>query len=142
MGRVYVTYLKASTLTGQTTWAQCGNTTLVSDFRERVVLIHKLGQLAGTEELFDRSSHWLGIDQILRHQAFGFCHGETFLNGPLNTHQTNTELVLSHFTDGTDTTVTQMVDVVTYALAVTDINQRAHNIDDVFLVQNTGTGIF
>ena len=35
-----------------------------------------------------------------------------------------------------------MVDVVTNALAVTDINQRTHYVDDIFLIQNTGTGVF
>ncbi len=67
---MYVTHLKAGTLTGQTTRAQCGDTTLVSDLGQRIILIHELGQLARAEKLFHRRSHRLGIDHILRHQAF------------------------------------------------------------------------
>ena len=46
VGRVYVTNLKACTLTGQTTWAQRRDTTLVRDLGQRVVLVHELRQLA------------------------------------------------------------------------------------------------
>ncbi len=58
--RVYVTHFKAGTLTGQTARAECRNTALVGDLGQRVVLVHELRQLAGTEELFHRgrSSAW------------------------------------------------------------------------------------
>ena len=86
VGRVYVTDFEACTLTGQTAWAECRNTALVGDLRQRVVLVHELRQLAGTEELLHSRSHRLGIDQVLRHQAFAFGHRQTFLDRTLNTH--------------------------------------------------------
>ncbi|MNC44096.1 hypothetical protein D3C75_929920 [compost metagenome] len=69
MGWVYVTYFEACTLTGQTTRAECGDTTFVRNLRQRVVLVHELRQLAGTEELFNRSRDRLSVDHILRHQG-------------------------------------------------------------------------
>ncbi|MCY1501411.1 hypothetical protein D9M68_354870 [compost metagenome] len=139
VGRVYVTNLEARALTGQTAWAECGNAALVGDLGERVVLVHELRQLAGAEELLDRGSHRLGVDQVLRHQAFAFGHGQTFLDRALYTHQANAELVLGHFADATDATVTQVVDVVDDALAVTDGDQGLQNLDDVFPAQHART---
>src|SRR5690606_26810219 len=69
VGWVHVAHLKASTFTSQTTRAQCRNTTLVRDLGQRVGLVHKLRQLAGTEELLDSRRDGLGVDQIVRHQV-------------------------------------------------------------------------
>ena len=137
--RVYVTDFKASTLTGQTARAQCRNTALVGDLGERVVLVHELRKLAGTEELFHRSSHWLGVDQVLRHQAFAFSHRQTLFDRTLNTYQANAELVLGHFAYAANTTVTQVVDVIDDAFAVTDVDQGLQYRDDVFLAQHART---
>ncbi|MDT4829235.1 hypothetical protein FQZ97_626500 [compost metagenome] len=139
VGRVYVADFEAGTLTGQTARAERGNAALVGDLGERVVLVHELRQLAGTEELLDRCSHRLGVDQVLRHQAFAFGHGQTFLDRALYTHQANAELVLGHFADAADATVTQVVDVVDDALAVTDVDQGLEDVDDVFLAQHART---
>ena len=131
MSRVNVAHLKAGTLTSQTAWAQRGNTTLVSDLGQRVVLIHELGQLGRAKELFNSSRHRLGIDQILRHQAFGFRQAQTLLDRTLHTHQTHTELVFGHFTHGTHTTVTQVIDIIHHTVTVADIHQGAQHFDDV-----------
>lgn len=139
MGRVYVTNLEARTLTGQTARAERGDAALVGDLGKRVVLVHELRQLARTEELLDRGSHRLGVDQVLRHQAFAFGHGQAFLDRALDTHQAHAELVLGHFADATDATVAQVVDVIDDALAVTDVDEGLEHIDDVFLAQDART---
>ncbi len=138
VGRVYVTDFEASTLTGQTARPKSRNTALVGNLGQRVVLVHELGQLAGTEELLHCRRYRLGIDQILRHQAFAFGHGQTFLDRTLYAHQANTELVLGHLANRTDTAVTQVIDVVDHALAVTDIHQGLEDLDDIFLAQHAG----
>ena len=46
VGRVYVSNFEACALTRQTTRAECRDTTLVRDLRQRVVLVHKLRKLA------------------------------------------------------------------------------------------------
>src|SRR5690606_20841943 len=122
VGRVYVTHLEAGAFTGQTTRAERRNASLVGELRQRVVLVHELGQLAGTDELLDRRRDRLGVDQVLGHQAFALSHGQTLLDRTLDAHQAHTELVLGHFTDGADTTVAQMVDIVDHTLAVTDVD--------------------
>src|SRR5690606_15526820 len=105
VGWVHVAHLKARTFTSQTTRAQCRNTTLVRDLGQRVGLIHKLRQLAGTEELLDSRRDGLGVDQIVRHQVFGLGLAQTFLDGTFHTHQTGAELVFGQFAHATNTTV-------------------------------------
>ncbi len=139
MGRVYVTHFEACTLTRQTARAERRNTTLVSDLRQRVVLVHELRQLAGTEELLDRRGNRLCVDQVLRHQPFAFCHRQTFFDRTLNAHQTYTELVLGHFTHAAYATVAQVVDIVDDAFAVTDVDQGLQHRNDVLATQHPGT---
>ena len=108
---------------------------------ERVVLVHKLRQLAGAEELFHRRRNRLGVDQVLRHQAFAFRHGKTLFHRTLDTHQTDAELVLGHFAHAANTTVTQVIDIVHVAEAVTDIDQLTQHIEDVLAIQHAGAGV-
>ena len=103
----------------------------MGDLGQRVVLIHKLGQLGRAKELFHCGCHRLGIDQILRHQAFRFGKAQAFFDRTLNTHQPYTELVFGHFTHRTYATVTQMVDIIHHPVTVTDIHQGSQYFNDV-----------
>ena len=138
VSRVYVADFEACALAGQTARAKSRYTTLVGNLGQRIVLIHELGQLAGTEEFLNRCSDRLGIDQVLRHQAFAFGHGQTLFDRALNTDQTDAELVFGHFANRANAAVTQMVDIVNHALAVTDVDQGPEHLDDVFLAQDAG----
>src|SRR5690606_25089564 len=133
VGGVHVAHLKARTFTRQTTRAQSRNTTLVRDFGQRVGLVHKLRQLAGTEELLDGRRDRLGVDQIVRHQVFGLGLAQTFLNSTLHTHQTGAELVLGQFAHATNTTVTQVIDIVDLTAAVTQIHQHLNGVQNIFV---------
>ncbi|MNC02411.1 hypothetical protein D3C75_497860 [compost metagenome] len=139
VSRVYVSNFKACTFTGQTAWAECRDTTFVRNLRQWVVLVHKLRQLAGTKELFHCGRNWLGVDHILRHQGIQIAQRQTLFHRTLNTYQANAELVFRHFAYGTDTTVAEVVDIIHFAFAVTDINELFHHFDDVFFAQDTGT---
>src|SRR5690554_3860761 len=139
MSRVNVSYLKAGALASQATWPQRGDTTLVSHLRQRVVLIHELGQLTGTEELFNGGSNRLGVDQVLRHQAFAFGEAQALANCTFNPHKADPELVLSHFTNAANTTVTQVIDVIYLALTVTDSDQGFQYVDDIVVGQSAFT---
>ncbi len=137
--RVYVSNFEACAFTGQTAWAECGDTTFVRNLRQRVVLVHKLGQLAGTKELFHCCGNRLGVDHILRHQGIQIAQRQTLFHRTLYTYQANAELVFRHFANGTDTTVAEVVDIIDFAFTVTDIDELLHHFDDVVFAQDTGT---
>ena len=66
----------------------------MSQLRQRVVLIHELGQLGASEELFHCSSYRFNIDQGLWCDAIHILGGHTLTNHSLHTGQTDTILVL------------------------------------------------
>ena len=139
VSRVYVSNFKACTFTGQTTWAEGRDTTFVRNLRQRVVLVHKLRQLAGAKELFHGCRNRLGVDHILRHQGIQIAQRQTLFHRTFYTHQANAELVFRHFAYGTDTTVAEVVDIIDFAFTVTDIDELLHHFDDVVFAQDTGT---
>ena len=70
VGWMHVAHLEPGTFAGQTTRTQRGDTAFMGDFRKRIILVHKLGQLTGTKKFLDGCSDRLGVNQFLRHQAF------------------------------------------------------------------------
>ena len=109
------------------------------NLRQRVVLVHKLRQLAGAKELFHCRRNRLGVDHILRHQGIQIAQRQTLFHRTLYADQANAELVFRHFANGTDTTVAEVVDIIDFAFTVTDIDELLHHFDDVFFAQDTGT---
>ncbi len=79
-----------------------------------VVLIHELAQLAGSEELLERSNDWTNVDQSHRSDRINILGGHTFANNTFHTSQTGAQLVLNKFANGTHTTVTKVVNVVSF----------------------------
>ena len=133
---VYVTNFESGTVTGQTARAQCGQTTLMGQFCQRVVLIHELGQRRGTEEFLDRRSHRTNVDQCLRgeHIVILCLQVHAFPDHAFHTGEADAELVLEQFAYRTDTAVAQMVDVIDVADAVAQVQEVADRCVDV--VQN------
>ena len=72
VSRMHVSNLEACAFTSQAARAQCRNTALVRDFRQRVGLVHELAQLRRTEEVANSSADRFAVDQVMRHQVIGF----------------------------------------------------------------------
>ena len=80
--------------------------------REWVVLIHKLRELAGTEELFNGCHDGADIDQGLWGNRFDVLCGHALAHHTLHTRKTGADLVLNQLTHRANTTVTKVVNVV------------------------------
>ena len=80
VGRMDVTHLETSPLTGQTAGSESRETTLVRDLGERVGLVHELGELRRTEELLDHRRNRLGVDQVVRHEAVDLLQAHALLD--------------------------------------------------------------
>ena len=100
-------------------------------------LIHELRQLAGTKELPNYSRYRFGIDQLLRGQVLGFRHAQALADRAFDADQPDPELVLHQFTDRAYPAVAEVVDVVNFPLPVLEVDQGAHDIDDVVLAERT-----
>ena len=110
--RVDVADLEAGALTGQTARAERRQTALVGQTRERVGLVHELGQLAGAEELLDGGDDGPDVDQRLRRDRLDVLRGHALAHDALHPGQAGTDLVLDELADGAQTTVAEVVDVV------------------------------
>ena len=118
MGVVYVADFIACTLTRQTAGAEGGQTALMRQLCQRVVLIHELRQLAAAEEFFNSSNNRTDIDQCLRRNNLSILNRHTLSYNALHTCQTNAELVLQQLANAAYTTVAKMVDVISSAKPV------------------------
>src|SRR5690606_35096293 len=128
---MHVTHFEAGTFAGQTARAKCRHAALVGDFRQRIGLVHELRQLARTEELLDCRRNGLGVDQVVRHQVFGFGLAQALLDGALDTHEPGAELIFSQFANATHATVAEVVDVVDLTTAITQLDQHLDGFKDV-----------
>ena len=133
---MHVANFESGTLAGQAAWAEGGNAALVRDFRQRIVLVHELRELRGAEEFLHRGRHRLRVDHLLRHDRFALGDGQALLDGALDAHQTDAEGVFRHFTDAAHAAIAEVIDVVHMAVAVADVDQGLHDLDDVFLAQD------
>ena len=66
MGVVDIADFEACALTGETARAEGRETALMRELRQRVVLVHELRELGGTEEFLDRSDDRTNVDEGLR----------------------------------------------------------------------------
>ncbi len=69
------------------------------------------------------------------HQGLGLGLTETLLHGLLDTGQTTAVLVFGQFTDATHAAVTQVVDVIDFAAAVSQFDEDLDDVEDVVVVQ-------
>ena len=115
MGVMYVTHLESGTVTGQTARSQCGETSLMSQLTKRVILVHELGQLGGSEELLHCCSYGLDVDQILKGDLLSVMSGHAFAHHSLHSGKTDAVLVLKELTNGADTSVAKVIDVIILA---------------------------
>ena len=129
---VNVSNFEAGSFSGQTAGTQSRQSSLMCQFGQRVVLVHELRQLGGTKEFFDRCCYGTNVDQCLRcyNRQILCCHSFSYYS--FHSGQTDSELVLQQFTNGTDTSVTQVVDIVYVAVAVVQMHYVVDGSEDIF----------
>ena len=135
VGRMDVAHLEAGALAGQTARSERREPPLVGDLRQRVGLVHELRELAGAEELLDHRGDRLVVDQLLRHQRFDVLQAHALLDGALHADQADAVLVLDQLADRAHAAVAEVVDVVGLTVAVLQLDQVAHDLQDVLAPQ-------
>ena len=134
--RVHVADFEARALTRQTARAERRETALVRDLGQRVGLVHELRQLRGAEEFAHRGRRRLRVDQVVRHHGVDIDRRHAFLDRALHAQQADAILIFHQLADRAHAAVAEIVDVVDFAAAVAQIDQRAQHFDDVFQAQH------
>ncbi len=110
--RVHIPDLEAGPLPGQTARAERTQPPPVGQSRQRVGLVHELGELRRSEELLDGRHHGPDIDQGLRRDGLDVLGRHPLPDDPLHAGQSDPDLVLDQLTHGAQATVAEVVDVV------------------------------
>ncbi len=129
---MYVSNFKSGTITGQTSRTQCRKTSLMSKLTQRVVLIHKLRQLGRTKEFFHCCCNRFDIDQRLRRNSLRILSCHSFSYNSFQSGHTDTILILQQFTNCTDTTVTQMVDIIIISQTILQMHIIVNRSKNIF----------
>ncbi len=134
---VNVADFESSAFARQTARAEGRKAALVSDFAERVGLVHELAELRTAEEFADRGHHRLGVDQVVRHSRGHFLvHAHLFLDGALHADQADAELVFEQFANRADAAIAEVVDVVDNADVLAQLEQVLDGGDEVGGIQS------
>jgi hypothetical protein len=131
VGRMHVAHLEPGTLAREAAGAEGGQPALVRDLRQRIRLVHELRELRGPEELLDDRGHRFVVDELLRHQRLDVLQAHALLDGALHPHQADAVLVLDELAHGAHPAVAEVVDVVDLTVAVLELDQVLHDLEDV-----------
>ena len=112
VAEVHVADLEAGPLTRQATRAERREATAVGEARQRVHLVHELGELAGAEELLDGGDHRADVDERLGRDGLDVLGGHALADDPLHAGQADADLVLDQLADRADAAVGEVVLVV------------------------------
>ena len=113
---VYVTDFEGSSFPVKTAGTECGKFTLVGKLRDRVVVVHKLRQLRGTEEFLDCRRNGFDIYEGLSLEVALVLHdSHLFLDTSVETGKTYSELILEQLAYRADSSVGKVVDIVLFA---------------------------
>ncbi len=137
VARVHVAHLEAGPLAREAAGPEGRKAPLVGDFRQRVGLVHELGQLGRAEEFLEGRHDGLRIDQVVRHDGSQLLvHRHLFLDGPFHAHQADAELVLQQFAHGADAAVAEVVDVIGLPVPGGEEQEVAQHVDEVGMGQD------
>ena len=131
MGVVNIADLERRSVAVEAPGAECGQLTLVRELRDRVGLIHKLRKLGRAEKFADYRRNGADIDKARRRDLHGVLRGHSFLDEPLETGDTDAELVLKQLAHRTHAAVAEVVDVVDRADPVFQIEVCGNGSDDI-----------
>ena len=129
---MHVTDFEARTLAVQASRPEGGEAALVRHLRERVDLVHELGELASGEEVADDGRQRLRVDQLLRGDRVDtlVVHRHALADKTLRAGEAHAALVGEKFADRADATAAQVIDVVNHALSALEADKvlgcRAH----------------
>ena len=133
VGVVHVTNVEGGTVTGQTAGTQSRETAAVSQLGQGVVLISKLRELRGAEELTDNGGHGTDVDQRLWGQLIVVLRGHALLDDLLHTDKADAELILELLTHRADTAVAEVVDVIDRADVMGKIEHIVNGSENIVL---------
>ena len=112
VGRVHVAHLDRRALAREPAGAKRGQAPAVGEPRQRVGLVHELGQLGGAEELLQRRHHRADVDDRLRRDRVGVLGRQALAHDALHAVEPDPEGLLDQLADGAQAAVAEVLVLV------------------------------
>ena len=135
---VNVTDVKPGAFAGETARAKGGEPPLVSQLGKGVRLVHELGELRPAKELPQRGHDRADVHQVAGRRALRLHQCHALSRHALHSEETNTELILDQFADGSDSAIAEVIDVIWLGHAILHADHLLDEGDDVFRQQDAG----
>ena len=113
-----VAHFKTGALSRESARPHRRNASLVLQLRQRIYLIHKLGELGGGEKFPRHGQKRTGIDELNRSQGLRFISGHSVLNDAPQPRETDPQAALKQLADGTDAAISEMINVVRFGVLI------------------------
>ena len=107
----------------------------MSQFGQRVGLVHELRKLVGAKEGVDYGRKGTCVDQVYWLEIFVVTYVHSLSDGSGHTSQTYSKLAIQLFAYRSYTTVGQVVNIIDYCFGVDQTNEVLNNRDDIFFCQ-------
>ena len=136
---MHVAHIETRLFTRETTGAKRRETAFMTNLRESIRLIHKLGELAATEKLL-----YCRYDRANSDERTGACpsrllDAHTLLHDTLHTQHAHTQPCLDQLAYTAHTPIAQVIDIVFMSMTVVQLNQAANNAHQVIQRQGAVT---
>ena len=105
----------------------------MGQLRQRVRLIHKLGELGSTKEFPYRCYHGANVNEGTGRHRFRVNDAHVLLDHPLHAQQPDSELILNQLAYGAHPAVAQMVDVIGVIYPIVHHDNVPDNLSQVFI---------
>ncbi len=132
---MYVSYLKSGALPVKSSRPESAESPEMGKLRERIRLVHELGEPASREKVMHNACDKLGVYKIMRHRLIHLINAHSFFGYPLDPCHRYPHLVRELFADAPYTPVAQVVYVVHRFNPLFDIQKLFYRADKYIAVQ-------
>lgn len=130
---MHVAHLKAGAVAAETAGTEGGEAALMGQFRQWIGLIHELRELRAAEELAHGSDDRANVNQRVRRCSFRVLQRHTLFDHPLHAQETDAELLLDQFADGSHTAVAEVINIIGAQTGgvIVQLNDPLDNLENV-----------
>ena len=138
-----VAHFESGSFSVQAAWPEAREAPFVRQLGNRVGLVHELGELRSSEEVFQYAGEPFCRDNLSRSHRIGREVKEVhpLFDDLLHTSQADAALVLDQFADRADASIAQVVDIVDERILIADFeaDEVFESVDDIFFSQGDYT---
>ena len=135
---VYVSYLKARSLSGKASRTQCRKPSFMRKFSKRIVLVHELRKLRAPKKFLNCGGNRPYIHKTLRCDFRNILSSHSLFYCSLHSGKTYSYLILQQFSYSSQSPVAKMIYIIYISYAIVEIEKityRSNNISNEYMLR-------